>query len=88
MVNAIPAWIVSGLDYATGIIPAIGLAMIARRLMNKKVACFLFLGFILAAFFNQTIISITCVACVLVAILMLNQNNTVKAEVMDDGNEF
>lgn len=88
VVNAIPTWITSGLDYATGIIPAIGLAMIARMLINKKVACFLFLGFVLAAFFGLSIIGITCVACILVAILMFNVNTVVKEEVVDDENEF
>lgn len=88
VVNSIPAWITSGLDYATGLIPAIGLAMIARMLINQKVACFLFLGFILAAFFDLSIIGITCVAVVIVAILMFNQNNTVKVEVNEDDNEF
>ena len=88
VVNSIPAWITDGLGYATGIIPAIGLAMIARMLINKKVACFLFLGFILAAFLNLSIIGITCIACVIVAILMLNQNNTARMEVIDDDNEF
>lgn len=88
VVNAIPTWITSGLDYATGIIPAIGLAMIARMLINKKVACFLFLGFILAAYFGLSIIGITCIACILVAIIMFNTNTTAKEEVVDDGNEF
>jgi fructoselysine and glucoselysine-specific PTS system IIC component len=88
VVNTIPTWITSGLDYATGIIPAIGLAMIARMLIDKKVACFLFLGFVLASFFGLSIIGITCVACILVAILMFNVNTGAKQEVVEDENEF
>lgn len=89
VVNSIPAWITDGIGYATGIIPAIGLAMIARMLINKKVACFLFLGFFLAAFFDLSIIGITCIACVIVAILMFNQNGgEAKKEVVEDDNEF
>ena len=88
VVNTIQTWITSGLDYATGIIPAIGLAMIARMLIDKKVACFLFLGFVLASFFGLSIIGITCVACILVAILMFNVNTGAKQEVVEDENEF
>lgn len=88
VINAIPAWITDGISYATGIIPAIGLAMIARMLINKKVACFLFFGFLLAAYFDLSIIGIACIACVIVAILMLNTNQTTKVEVVDDENEF
>lgn len=88
VIQMIPAWITDGIAYATGIIPAIGLAMIARMLINKKVACFLFFGFLLAAYFNLSIIGIACFACVIVAILMLNQNQTVQKEVSADDNEF
>lgn len=88
VIQMIPEWITNGIAYATGIIPAIGLAMIARMLINKKVACFLFFGFLLAAYFNLSIIGIACFACVIVAILMLNQNQTAQKEVINDDNEF
>lgn len=89
VLNLIPAWITDGIGYATGIIPAIGLALIARMLINKKIVCFLFLGFILAAYFEMSVIGITCVACVIVAFLMFNQNNISNSmEVTEDDNEF
>lgn len=36
--DAIPEFIKHGLSVATGIIPALGFAMLARLLINKKVA--------------------------------------------------
>lgn len=93
VVNSIPAWLTTGLDYATGIIPAIGFAMIARMIINKQLACFLFLGFLLAAYLNLPVIGIAGLACVIVAILMLNVKNNEKTvavvkEAEDDDNEF
>lgn len=93
-VQMIPAWLTEGLGYATGIIPAIGFAMIARMIMTKQIACFFFLGFLLAAYLQLPIIGITGIACVLAAILVLNngsKNNVAVAtekEVDDDDNEF
>lgn len=89
LVSAIPQFITSGLNYAMGIIPAIGFAMLARMIVNKKLACFLFLGFLLVAYFNLSIVGVTCIAIVVVAILILNVNQTVglKEELADD-NEF
>ena len=40
-----PEFIKHGLSVATGIIPALGFAMLARLLINKKVAPYFFLGF-------------------------------------------
>lgn len=89
-VNSIPTFITSGLNYAMGIIPAIGFAMLVRMIVNKKLACFLFLGFLLVAYFQLSIVGVTCIAIVLVAILLLNVNQgvTMNKEVLDDDNEF
>ncbi|MDR1795459.1 MAG: PTS sugar transporter subunit IIC [Erysipelotrichaceae bacterium] len=85
VVASIPGWLSDGLMYATGIIPAIGFAMIARMILTKQTALFLFLGFILAAFFNLSIIGIAGLGCVIVAYLIFNKNQ--KEAVIDD-NEF
>ncbi len=45
----IPAFVQNGLSVATGLIPALGFAMLARLLINKQVAPYFFLGFALAA---------------------------------------
>jgi fructoselysine and glucoselysine-specific PTS system IIC component len=87
IVENIPPFITSGLDYAMSIIPAIGLALIARMILTKKLAAFLFLGFILAAYFEMSIIGITCIAVIIVTLWSLNANRIVQKEA-DDGNEF
>lgn len=87
-VNAIPSFITNGLNYAMGIIPAIGFAMLARMIVNKKLACFLFFGFLLVAYFNLSIVGVTSIACVVAAILIFNTNQTNNKEVVVDDNEF
>jgi fructoselysine and glucoselysine-specific PTS system IIC component len=87
VVDNIPPFINSGLDYAMSIIPAIGFAMIARMIITKKLAAFLFLGFILAAYFEMSIIGITCIAGIIVMLWVLNTNKIAQKEA-DNGNEF
>ncbi|MDR0639246.1 MAG: PTS sugar transporter subunit IIC [Spirochaetaceae bacterium] len=87
VVENIPPFITSGLDYAMSIIPAIGLALIARMILTKKLAAFLFLGFILSAYFEMSIIGITSVAVIIVALWAFNTNQTARKEV-ENGNEF
>lgn len=85
IVASIPQFLVDGLMYATGIIPAIGFALIARMIMTKKTALFLFLGFVLASFFNISVIGIACLGCIIIAYLAFNSSNK---EVAFDDNEF
>ncbi len=50
LLDMIPEFIQHGLSVATGSIPALGFAMLARLLINKQVAPYFFLGFALAAY--------------------------------------
>lgn len=90
IVDAIPAFITDGLNYAMGIIPAIGFAMLARMIVSKKLACFLFLGFLLVAYGGMNIVGVTAVAAVLAALLVFNvlPAQQTAAEVDIDDNEF
>lgn len=91
IVGAIPEFITHGLEVATGIIPAIGFAMLARMIMTKDVAAFFFGGFLLSAYLNVPVLGVALMACVIVAVIMtLNKNNSGNAqmEVIEDDNEF
>lgn len=87
IVDSIPQFLSDGLSYATGIIPAIGFAMIARMILTKDTVMFLFLGFLLASFFGQSIISIAGLGCIIVAYQYFAKKRQEK-EVMGDDNEF
>lgn len=89
VVNSIPEWLNNGLNYATGIIPAIGFAMIARMIMNRQLSCFLFLGFLLAAYLKMPVIGLAGIGCCIVAFLHFNTSGEkAAAEGGYDDNEF
>lgn len=72
VVDAIPAFVTDGLDYAMGIIPAIGFAMLARMIIDKKTACFLFLGFVLVAYGGMNLVGVALVGAIVAAVVVLN----------------
>lgn len=90
VVDSIPQFVTDGFTYAMGIIPAIGFALLARMIMNKKLACFLFLGFLLVAYGGINIVGVTAAGIVLALIIVLNTGATASAatEGSEDDNEF
>ena len=65
-VEAIPAVITNGLTIATGLLPAIGFAMLAQMIMNKKVIPFFFLGFVLSAYFKLPVVGIALLGLIII----------------------
>lgn len=47
---ALPAWVMSGLGAATGMMLAVGFAILASMIWSADVACFFFVGYVLAKF--------------------------------------
>lgn len=70
LLDAIPEFIKHGLSVATGIIP-LGFAMLARLLINKKVAPYFFLGFVLMAYLKIPVTGIAILGAI-VAVVMVN----------------
>ncbi len=71
LLDTIPEFIKHGLSVATGIIPALGFAMLARLLINKKVAPYFFLGFVLMAYLKIPVTGIAILGAI-VAVVMVN----------------
>ena len=93
----IPEFVQHGLSVATGLIPALGFAMLARLLINKKVAPYFFLGFALAAYLEIPVTGIAIfgaiVAVVVVNIMNVRSNQAPQVqattgEVVDDDEDF
>ena len=97
LLDMIPEFVQHGLSVATGIIPALGFAMLARLLINKTVAPYFFLGFIVAAYLNIPVTGIAVLGAIL-AVIVVNimnfrkgQNDgvqTTNGEVIDDDEDF
>lgn len=80
VLDAIPEFIQTGLQVATGILPALGFAMLARLLINKQVVPYFFLGFIIAAYLGVPVTGIAILGAI-IAVIMVNVLNTKKAQV-------
>lgn len=96
IIDSIPEFVNTGLNYAMGLIPAIGFAMLVRMIVDKKTACFLFLGFLLVAYGGMNLIGVAAAGAVIAAVLVLNVGSGSKtaagepalAVADDDDNEF
>lgn len=92
----IPAFVQNGLSVATGLIPALGFAMLARLLINKQVAPYFFLGFALAAYLEIPVTGIAIFGAI-TAVVVVNLRNIrgqgqsiqmISGEVLDDDEDF
>ena len=96
LLDMIPAFVQNGLSVATGLIPALGFAMLARLLSNKQVAPYFFLGFALAAYLELPVTGIAIFGAI-TAVVVVNLRNirgqgqsvqTTSGEVLDDDEDF
>lgn len=67
----IPPFIQTGMEIAGGLIPALGFAMLAQMIMNKKVAPYFFLGYFLIQYLGIGTTGVAIFAGILVAIMMV-----------------
>lgn len=91
ILDIIPGPVQKGLEVATGLIPALGFAMLARLLINKQVAPFFFLGFLIAGYFKIPVTGIALlgaiVAFVMVNVMQKQRLATNERGVMDNDDE-
>lgn len=66
LLNSIPEVFIHGMTVAGGLLAAIGLAMLMRMIMSKKVAPYYFLGFLLAAYVGVPVLGIAVLGLILV----------------------
>ncbi|WP_291255853.1 MULTISPECIES: PTS mannose/fructose/sorbose/N-acetylgalactosamine transporter subunit IIC [unclassified Fusobacterium] len=77
LLKMIPTFVQRGLEVATGIIPALGFAMLARLLLNKELVVYLFLGFFIAAYTGIPLTGIAIFGAILAIILVNVSSNGV-----------
>lgn len=91
VLNVIPDWIVTGMDVAAGIIPAIGFAMLARMIVTKEMSAFLLAGFLAAAYLNISVLGVALFGVVIALVVYYGSKNIdgkQAVEVTADDNEF
>lgn len=75
LLKMIPSFVQKGLEVATGIIPALGFAMLARLLLNKELVVYLLLGFFVAAYTGIPLTGIAIFGAILAVILVNLSSN-------------
>lgn len=69
LLGNIPDFIQTGMNIAAGLLPALGFAMLAQMIMNKKVAAFFFLGFFIVAYGGISTTGVAIFATILAIIM-------------------
>lgn len=92
--DVIPSYIIDGMGVASAILPAIGFALLLQMMLSKKLAVFFFLGFLLVAYLNVSVIGVVAFSVVVVLIMFFFGGNSNKVNAMStsgeevDDNEF
>ena len=85
LVDLIPQSVIDGFNVVAGILPALGFALLIRLMVNKKVAPFLFLGYLMAAYLGVPVIGVSAFGVIAALVLIMNQKKTAAVATVDDG---
>lgn len=78
--NSIPAWLNNGLTVASGMLPALGFAILLRQLPLNRYGYFLLMGFVLAAYMGLGVLPIALLGVVVcVFIFQMKEDNDKRA---------
>lgn len=88
-VDSIPQVIMDGLTVASGMIPAVGFALLLQPMMSGRNFIYFLVGFVLFAYLNLPIMAITIIG-VGVAFIVAYENNSasVSAATADEGDDL
>ena len=89
-VNWVPAWFSHGMDVVAGILPALGIAMLARMMISKDNWGYLVIGFLISAYLNVPTFGVALLGIAIAAIMFFSvkKNDMTQKEVKADDNEF
>ena len=69
LITYMPAWLTTALSAVSGVLPALGMAMLMLYMPVKENIHFLILGFVLYVYFGQSILAITLIGTVIAVVL-------------------
>lgn len=68
-IDALPNFIIKGLTVASGMLPALGIAILMQLIFDKNNAAYLFVGFVLTAIFDASTIAVAIVGGIIAYII-------------------
>ncbi|MCU1883251.1 PTS sugar transporter subunit IIC [Enterococcus faecium] len=69
-VNIMPEKLMTGFTVASGLLPAVGFAMLIQGMIDKKSVPYFFIGYLLAAYLGVPVVGVA-VAAIMVALLVI-----------------
>ena len=93
LIAIIPQTFIDGMDFATGLMPAVGIALLLKMMWNKSMAVYFFFGVVLACFFAQGTLSVALMGVIVAVIVITVEGNKEKPAAVetaadDDGGLF
>lgn len=85
VLNAIPQFVQDGLTISAGILPALGFAILLRMILNKKIAAFLAIGFVMTAYLGLPVLGVAIMAVSIVALMAFGGFGDAKPAVVGVG---
>ncbi|OUP08900.1 PTS sugar transporter subunit IIC [Collinsella sp. An2] len=76
--NAIPQFVMDGLNVASGVMVCVGFALLIRTMGDNKLLPWLFLGFIMVIYLSMDVIGVAAAAFCIAALFVFNQGSATK----------
>ena len=83
LIEVIPTWITEGINVASGMLPALGFALLMQLTFSWKMSPYLFIGFVAVAFFGLSNVGVAIIAGIL-AVFVFSQDSVNKGVALDD----
>lgn len=71
-VNSLPSFIIKGLTVASGMLPALGIAILMQLIFDKTNAAYLFIGFVLTAILGVSTVGVAVIGATIAYIVYQN----------------
>ncbi|WP_337553544.1 PTS sugar transporter subunit IIC [Massilicoli timonensis] len=83
VLSELPDWVTTSFSIVSGILPAVGFAMLLNMVFNTKTLPYLFLGFILSSYLGMSMLGVLALSIIIV-LLTVNWSDHGKEAMADD----
>lgn len=76
LMDMVPQAVINGFNTASGLLPAVGMALLLRMLWDNKIAIYFLLGFVMVMYLGMPMVAIAAVGVVIVVVSALRELET------------
>ena len=73
LMDMVPQTVINGFNAASGLLPAVGMALLLRMLWDNKIAVYFLLGFVMVQYLEMPMIAIAAVGIVIIVVSALRE---------------